>query len=553
MSTRWAFLVGVNRYVDSGISDLNFCVNDVLVLGQTLESLGYEVVTLHDQQDWNHPRFPNRNNVEARLKHVCDAVQPDDLLWVHFACHGTVVKTAANHTEPILITCDTQINLLEQQALPVAKVEQYMKASQARRFLLTLDACHTGLDIGRDLLADPEFIHNVYEQAEGFALIAASTAQQRAFEWREKQHGVFTYHLLEALSGQADRAGKNFVTVDDLKNHVLDGLRRWGVKNDILQEPTARTEGLGDMILADYRKPQSQNSLPALREFEFEVVTVRIENKGFFNPRKELISNRRVGTAKYFVEDLGQGIGLEMVEIPGGRFTMGAPIEESDSRDSERPQHRVIISTFFMGKYPITQAQWRAVAALPKINRDLKPDPSHFKGDNRPVECVSWYDAVEFCARLSLKTGREYRLPSEAEWEYACRAGTTTPFYFGETITTDLANYNGNYIYGDAPKGKYREETTPVGYFPPNAFGLYDMHGNVWELCADDWHDNYAGAPTDGSAWQSDNKKLVLRGGSWGNDPEDCRSACRGNSIRAERDGIGSPLGFRVVCAVGRT
>lgn len=196
MGTRWAFLVGVNKYVDSGISDLKFCINDVLVLGQTLESLGYEVVTLHDQQDWNHPRFPNRNNVEARLKQICDAVQADDLLWVHFACHGTVVKTAANHKEPVLITCDTQLNLLAQQALPVAKVEQYMKASQARRFLLTLDACHTGLDIGRDLLADSEFIQNVYEQAEGFALIAASTAQQRAFEWQEKQHGVFTYHYI---------------------------------------------------------------------------------------------------------------------------------------------------------------------------------------------------------------------------------------------------------------------------------------------------------------------------------------------------------------------
>ncbi|KOP23092.1 sulfatase-modifying factor protein [Hapalosiphon sp. MRB220] len=270
--------------------------------------------------------------------------------------------------------------------------------------------------------------------------------------------------------------------------------------------------------------------------------------------RKELIFNRYVETAKYFVEDLGQGIGLEMVEIPSGRFTMGAPIEKRDSYKDERPQHRVIVSSFFMGKYPITQAQWRAVAALPKVNRDLIPDPSHFKGDNRPVEYVSWYDAVEFCARLSKKTGREYRLPSEAEWEYACRAGTTTPFYFGETITTDLANYDGNYAYGNAPQGKYREETTPVGYFPPNAFGLYDMHGNVWEWCADSWHENYAGAPIDGSAWvdfnDNDNQRSVLRGGSWGNFPRNCRSASRYSIHR--RDLHYSIIGFRVVCAVGR-
>ncbi|WP_315790749.1 SUMF1/EgtB/PvdO family nonheme iron enzyme [Fischerella sp. JS2] len=289
---------------------------------------------------------------------------------------------------------------------------------------------------------------------------------------------------------------------------------------------------------------QSQNSLPSLRDFEFEVV--RIENKGLFGFRKE---HRHVGTAKYFAEDLGQGISLEMVEIPSGRFTMGAPIEESPTMYEQRPQHRVIISTFFMGKYLITQAQWRAVAALPKINRDLKPDPSKFKGDNRPVESVSWYDAVEFCARLSRKTGREYRLASEAEWEYACRAGTTTRFYFGETITTDLANYDGNCISGDAPKGKYREETTPVGYFPPNAFGLYDMHGNVWEWCADSWHNNYAGAPADGSAWQGLNDEdRVLRGGSWHSHPRNCSSASR---LSYFPDNVVSYLnGFRVVCGV---
>ncbi|MFM9160298.1 MAG: formylglycine-generating enzyme family protein, partial [Dolichospermum sp.] len=129
-----------------------------------------------------------------------------------------------------------------------------------------------------------------------------------------------------------------------------------------------------------------------------------------------------------------------------------------------------------------------AVAALPQVNQELKPNPSRFKGDgstlltnHRPVERVSWHDAVEFCARLSNYTKRPYRLPSEAEWEYACRAGTTTPFHFGETMTTDLANYNGNYTYGDGSKGVYREETTEVGSFKiANEFGLYDMHGNVW-------------------------------------------------------------------------
>jgi formylglycine-generating enzyme required for sulfatase activity len=263
-------------------------------------------------------------------------------------------------------------------------------------------------------------------------------------------------------------------------------------------------------------------------------------------------------TAQYFIEDLGNGIQLEMVMIPSGSFMMGSPETEEGSTDDERPQHQVTIKAFCLGKYQVTQAQWKAVAAFPQVNKELKLDPSRFKGDNRPVEQVSWEDAVEFCDRLSRHTKRQYRLPSEAEWEYACRAGTTTPFHFGETITTNLANYQGtdneeykwSGSYGSGPKGVYREETTAVGSFGvANNFGLYDMHGNVWEWCQDDWHSDYEGAPTDGSAWlsseESSDRKL-LRGGSWLNDPDHCRSAYRFyNSL----DHYNISIGFRVVCS----
>jgi eukaryotic-like serine/threonine-protein kinase len=197
------------------------------------------------------------------------------------------------------------------------------------------------------------------------------------------------------------------------------------------------------------------------------------------------VTNRVQATAQSYVQDLGNGVGLEMMAIPGGRFLMGSPETEVQRYSSESPQHEVTVAPFFLGKYAVTQAQWRAVAALPKVERDLDAAPSYFKGANRPVEGVSWYDAVEFCQRLSQASGRKYRLPSEAEWEYACRAGTTTPFHFGETITAELANYDGNSTSANAPKGKYRNQTTNVGSFPPNSFGLYDMHGNVWEWCAD--------------------------------------------------------------------
>ncbi len=267
-----------------------------------------------------------------------------------------------------------------------------------------------------------------------------------------------------------------------------------------------------------------------LKTFGFEVVTLKVvEQPGFWGNKTTIETYKNRAQANYFVEDLGGGITLEMVEISGGRFTMGSPASEAGRKDNESPQHEVTISPFFMGKFTVTQAQWQAVASLPKIKTDLKSDPSNFKGKNQPVERVSWYGAVEFCARLSQKSGRTYRLPSETEWEYACRAGTTTPFHFGQTITTDLANYNGNYTYGSAPKGKYREQTTEVGTFSPNAFGLYDMHGNVWEWCADVWHENYNSAPANGSVWSAggDNSIRILRGGSWYDFPRSCRSADR--------------------------
>lgn len=256
-------------------------------------------------------------------------------------------------------------------------------------------------------------------------------------------------------------------------------------------------------------------------------------------------------TAQYFIEDLGDGILLEMVQIPAGSFKMGSP--EGEGFDSERPQHNVTVKQFFLGRYQVTQEQWARVATLPKEIDDIQPDPSRFKGKRLPIERVSWYDVKEFCARLSQKTKREYRLPSEAEWEYACRAGTTTPFHFGSTITTELANYNSNYVYGDdGKKGKYRAKTTEVGNFPPNPFGLYDMHGNVWEWCEDNYHDGYDGAPEDGSAWldENDSRSRMLRGGSWDGNPGYCRSA---NRFCNDAGGRFSLFGFRVVCSGART
>ncbi|MBE9058244.1 SUMF1/EgtB/PvdO family nonheme iron enzyme [Sphaerospermopsis sp. LEGE 08334] len=263
---------------------------------------------------------------------------------------------------------------------------------------------------------------------------------------------------------------------------------------------------------------------------KIEVVTV--------NKFGEIIQ-RQPRLARYFIEDLGDGVTLEMAAIPGGTFMMGSPENEAGRRDNESPQHQVTVPSFFMGKYPVTQAQYQAITGN---------NPSRSKGSNRPVEFSNWNNAVAFCEKLSQKIGKTYRLPSEAEWEYACRAGTTTPFHFGETITTDLANYYGYSTYGQEPKGVHRKETTEVGSFGvANNFGLYDMHGNVWESCQDHWHSNYEGAPTDGSLWldiEENITKTLLRGGSWSNDPDYCRSAFR----YIDRPIPFNNFGFRVVC-----
>jgi formylglycine-generating enzyme required for sulfatase activity/uncharacterized caspase-like protein len=304
------------------------------------------------------------------------------------------------------------------------------------------------------------------------------------------------------------------------------------------QQAEAQHQAQAQAKTSQVSSPQN-NVGTKLQRFEFDVITVDKTGKE---------NSRTKQSAEVFAEDLGNGVLLEMVKIRSGTFQMGSP--EGQGRKEEKPQHSVTVPAFLMGKYPVTQAQWRVVAAfLPQVEIALNPDPAKFKGDNRPVERVSWHQAVEFCQRLSLATGHSYRLPSEAEWEYACRAGTTTEFYFGETITTDLANYDGNRTYGAGPKGIYRQQTTDVGSFPPNAYGLYDIHGNVWEWCLDHWHRNFREAPTDGSAWVTDGNsdRRLLRGGSWVNDPAHCRAALRNDNLPADRY---YSFGFRVVSAV---
>ena len=280
-----------------------------------------------------------------------------------------------------------------------------------------------------------------------------------------------------------------------------------------------------------------------LKTFSFRVPTIDARGQ---------LQNAHWNNARFFSEPLSSSTPLEMVAIAPGHFVMGASQAENSGRgvhqSTEFPRHRVEVrEPFFISKSPITQAQWAAVAALPKVKRELNPDPSHFQGVDRPVESISWLEAVEFCERLSKLTQRLYSLPSEAQWEYACRAGTYTPFNMGETITSDLADYVGSYTYRQEASGAYRQTTTPVGSFSANAFGLQDMHGNVWEWCADSWHESYRGAPRDGKprTTRSPLQAKVIRGGSWLDAPAQLRSASRSGYSATSLNRI---VGFRVSC-----
>lgn len=273
------------------------------------------------------------------------------------------------------------------------------------------------------------------------------------------------------------------------------------------------------------------------------VTTARVNDQG------EVIEERPVQVQVYD-EDLGSGVSLRMVEIPRGSYEQGQTeterqelIRQVGQDDYEQffvnelPRRTVTVPRFFMGMFQVTQAQYAAI---------MGENPSYFSGNDRPVEQVSWNDAKTFCDRLSDRTGRRYFLPTEAEWEYACRAGTTTPFHFGPTLSDVVANYNATFTYGSGRAGTIREATTTVGSFPANDFGLYDMHGNVWEWCADHYRENYDGVPTDGSPYlTNDNAALrVLRGGCWYATPGDCRSAVRNWFNPGDRN---NDVGFRVV------
>lgn len=268
--------------------------------------------------------------------------------------------------------------------------------------------------------------------------------------------------------------------------------------------------------------PSAGHALSPVELITFEFVTL---------DRQGALFQRASGQARQVVETLPGGVKLELICIPKGSFQMGSRHE--GGYPDEQPLHPVFLDSFWMGKYPLTQAQWQAVLG--------RPAGCRFHGPDLPVENICWKDASAFCERLTRLTGHRYGLPSEAQWEYACRAGTASPFSLGETITTEYANYVGEHVFRAEPPGVYRHSTTPGSTFLPNPWGLYDMHGNVWEFCADPWTPDYSGAAPEPAC-------RVARGGSWHEIPGNCRSAVR---LRVEMGDRAEYYGMRVIMKEG--
>ncbi|QSV54324.1 MAG: SUMF1/EgtB/PvdO family nonheme iron enzyme [Dolichospermum sp. UKL201] len=565
MAKKIALLIGVSEY-GAGIPPLSSALNDVEAMERVLQNPNLGNFAQVE-------RLLNPDSVAMRIaiQKLFKNAGKEDLLLFFFSGHG--ITNDDNHL--YLATRNTAKDDFEATAVDANFIQTQSKSCYSKRQVLILDACYSGAfangwhtkSIGVDIKKQLG--------AEGRVVLTSSGATQTSFAQEGATLSLYTQYLVEGIeTGAADTDNDGNIHVQELHTYAKSKVQ--AVKPNMTPDIILDKEGYNILLAYAPRNPeglqrqQEQQLAEELRlpqkvaknkfgyqvkTFEFETAEISLKSKllGFVKkPEIKYITK----SAKYFAEDLGNDVFLEMVHISGGIFIMGSPASEEGRLDHESPQHPVTVTPFFMGKYPVTQKQWQAVAALPKVKIDLKLDPSNFKGDNLPVETVSWDHAKEFCARLSQKTNKAYRLPSEAEWEYACRGGTTTPFYCGETITTDLANYRGTDSkirdtvyrgnYGQGQKGQFRDKTTDVGNFPANPFGLYDTCGNAWEWCEDNWHENYRNAPRDSNPWLDNgiNHDIrMLRGGSFLDTPWSCRSARR---VGSRSDDWKNPWGFRL-------
>ena len=509
---KYAILIGNAEFdEDSNLPSLRYPSQDVYELKHVLQK-SYDKVVSFVNED-SHKVFSEIHRFIKKLK-------PQDLLLFYFSGHGYL-----SHDNKLwLCTSDTHTADLETSAINYDRLSSLMDRRKLKNVIVLLDCCHSGAVVTRDNDQGKARFESQLEQSNGRCVLASSTAVQKSKEDASLGHGVFTHYLLEGItSGLADVDNDGLITTHDIYHYIWKNMQHYQG-----QTPLREVKGAGDLPFAT----------AAIRNTIVETVVERRMDVKPQTPLVEVIPAINMPNIHGHTEIVNGIPVTRMKKIPGGEFLMGADSDNNEAFDQEKPQHKVIIPEYYLGATTVTFEQYDAYCEKTGKN---KPTDEGWGRGKRPVINVSWEDAQAYIQWLNDITQRQYRLPTEAEWEYACRAGTTTRYYWGNEPSA--AHANGDEEYGWPDTG-FKKQTAPVASFEANPFGLFDMSGNVWEWCEDTWHDNYQGAPKDGSAWVSDGKaSRVLRGGSCNFVPWGLRSSLRFYFGPSERI---SAIGFRL-------
>jgi formylglycine-generating enzyme required for sulfatase activity len=526
-------LVGINDYAH--LPDLRYANRDMQALATSLRSLGFpedHVITIHDDvKDDNFKPF--KANIEQQLRLLTRLAEGSDALLIGFSGHG-MVWGSKGYLCPFEARTDDPTRTMIATDEVVAQVAKVSTTSR----LLIVDACRNDPRTAEKwTVASPEYrtsLRRLFEAApNGFSLLASCRPGEISYEDDRFQHGVFMNFVLQGLRGEADGNADGNVSLGELHGFVSIQTKAHVARTrNEFQSPQllGRVEGTywgRQAILPATRDRTGAQPMPNLPA----------------PPRVSLPNNHKIFVTR--------NVGMEFMLIQPGEFVMGSPPSEVNHAVDEQ-QHVVrITQPFYLGRYEVTQAEYASVMGHNPswFNASQIDDLQAADRDTSrlPVDSLSWGDALEFCRRLSAIERRTFRLPTEAEWEYACRAGTRTAYYTGGA-EADLSKA-GWYGAKLTPLGNTTKRTSRVGQKEPNAFGLFDMHGNVWEWCAD-WYDKeyYANSPADDPIGPLSGAARVIRGGGWCRGPRLCRSAYRGKLTPVDRNNFS---GFRVCSSAG--
>jgi formylglycine-generating enzyme required for sulfatase activity len=526
---RWALLVGVNDYAN--LRDLRYANRDMQALATSLISHGFaedHVFTIHDDaKDLSFKPF--KVNIERQLRLLTRLADGSDALLIGFSGHGMLLGSKS-YLCPFEARTDDPAGTMiatDEMAAQVAKF-----STQCR--LMIVDACRNDPRTARHWTgASPGHhttkLNRLFEAApRGFAVLSSCGPGETSYEEDRFQHGVFMNYVLQGLRGEADGNEDGDVSLGELHSFV-----------------SVQTKAHVARTWNDFQSPQLLGHLDGTY-WDRQAIAPAATDRSTAQSMRDLPAPPGTALPSNRTRFVTKNIGMEFMLIPPGEFVMGSPAAEMNHTADEHEHVVRITHPFYLGRYEVTQAEYVSVMGRnPSWFNASRIDDSQAAGRDTtrfPVDRISWDDAHEFCRRLSAIEGRTFRLPTEAEWEYACRAGTRTAYYTGGS-EPDLSKA-GWYGANLTPAGNTKKRTNRVGQREPNAFGLFDMHGNVWEWCAD-WYDTdyYAGSPAIDPVGPPSGVARVIRGGGWCRGPRLCRSAYRGKMIPTDRNNLS---GFRV-------